>query len=252
MAFYTYPPSGSVAGSAAIPAAGLNVDFSWRAGRLLNITFVVISGTAVFQYWDSRDCPSPIISPVAGTGWHETNKRIQRFQVTGSGTIAIVFNNPPEDIDVKALLAVAVGAVTISGTPDVNIKAVAGTTVHGATGGLPQQGNQTSTETEANPEYTKVATAGVFTILAGSNVLSKGTLVTYNLFVTPLGSPTSGNYPYICLTGHTSGTLYVFAVWGGGQSSSSFTMTASEKLDVVGYNGNIDSQMSYSWQATNP
>ena len=120
--FYQYPPPGSGAGSAAVPTGGLNLDFSWRSGRYTNLTFVVVSGSATLQYWDGHDNPSPIISPVAGTGWHETSKTIQRLQVTGTGTIAIVLNDPPADIDIKALLATAVaGTVSISGTVDTDV-----------------------------------------------------------------------------------------------------------------------------------
>jgi len=116
--FYQYPAPGSSTGSAAPPTGGLYLDWSFRAGRPANLTFVVVSGSATLQYWDDHDTPSPVISPAVGTGWHETDKIVQRLQVTGSGAIALVLNTPPQDIDIKALLAAATlsGPVSISGT----------------------------------------------------------------------------------------------------------------------------------------
>ena len=117
---------------------------------------------------------------------------------------------------------------------------------------LASPGPATALETEANPEYQKAGTSSVFTIQLGSTTITKGAYVTYSLFVTPLGTPSTENYPYIALVGHTSGTIYAFAIWGGNQTSSQFFMPESEKLDVQGYNGELASQMSYSWQAVTP
>ena len=123
MPFYQYPAPGSSTGSAAPPTGGLYLDWSFRAGRPANLTFVVVSGTATLQYWDDHDTPSPVITPAIGTGWHETDKRIQRLQVTGSGAIALVLNTPPQDIDIKALLAAATlsGPLTITGPVETDL-----------------------------------------------------------------------------------------------------------------------------------
>lgn len=123
MPFYQYPPAGSAAGSAAVPTGGLYLDWSFRVGRPANLTFVVVSGSATLQYWDDHDTPSPVISPAVGTGWHETDKIVQRLQVTGSGAIALVLNTPPQDIDIKALLAAATlsGPLTITGPVETDL-----------------------------------------------------------------------------------------------------------------------------------
>ena len=117
---------------------------------------------------------------------------------------------------------------------------------------LASPGPATVLETHANPEYQQAGTSSVFTIQFGSVTITKGAYVTYNLFVAPLGTPSAGQYPIIFLVGHTSGTLYAFAIWGGNQASSQFYMPESEKLDVQGYNGELASQMGYSWQAVTP
>jgi hypothetical protein len=120
MAFYTYPPSGSVAGSAAVPAAGLNVDFSWRAGRLLNITLVCFTGTCVFQYWDHKDTPIAPITLTAGTNYHQKNRPVQRFTLTGTATVALILNDPPTDTD-PAVLAIGSTSGAVSVVLNYNI-----------------------------------------------------------------------------------------------------------------------------------
>jgi len=287
MPFYQYPPAGSAAGSAAVPTGGLYLDWSFRRGRPTNLTFVVVSGTATLQYWDDHDTPSPIISPTVGTGWHETDKVVQRLQVTGSGTVALVLNTPPQDIDIKALLAAAVtGTVTVSSITnpvptDLGQQALGAidprqTTIVGQTVGLapsatlagaakdptlntPQAAApqpKTLQEEESQVPTAEVAVVVETIINAGTAVLPLGTLVTFNL----TASTTSGldATAYIAIRGATSGYYYamlptpVESTLYSTPSGASFPITTAEKINVVYLAIHGYTAVSFSWSGLTP
>jgi len=120
--FYQYPPTGGPAQP--LPAGGLNLDFSFKGGRLSNVTIVVTAGSAVFQYINDKDTTIPPLTITAGNNYHEYNLKVQSFSLTGTATVAMVMNDPPGDVDPATLalgsssiVSVVQDSIVVPGTP---------------------------------------------------------------------------------------------------------------------------------------